>query len=548
MTPASAPTPMTAARGSRSRAAIAGVRDWARREPLALAAIAVGMVARLVYWQVTERMFEDGLITVAHARSVVEGIGLTHHDYEPVTHGFTSALSVLVPVLGELAGELVSPIDGFLALRLFSLVAFVITIVLANSICRELGVAKLPRAFVLLFLAIDYNQILYGMAGMETQMAVAILLGAALATIRRATVAAGVLFGLCLLVRPDFALFVGPALVALFVWQRRDALRAGAIAGAIVGPWLIFTKVYYGSPIPNTIRAKSLRYHTDYPGLLNPGEWWDFASQQIAARETWWHTFTPFLENGFVTDAPILPFFSAAIAVVFIGLGLVGAAVSWRLPGWRPALAFMALFVVYRFAALPDGYYEWYYPPFTALLAICAGVGLTQLARLGPRTAGALALGLVALFAWPYPAHVVIDGRIQHDIEDKVRWRLGWWLRDNVPPGQTVTSESAGYLGYYGRVKLFDYPGLTSKQAVAIMKRLGWRRNSMMELVNAARPEFVVWRPNELAAFQQMFPDAALKYREVARFSVDPNASQTVWGGVSYVNIDRDFIVVRKTP
>jgi hypothetical protein len=384
------------------------------------------------------------------------------------------------------------------------------------------------------------------MAGMETQMAVAILLGAVLATMRRATVAAGILLGVCLLARPDFVLFVGPALLGLFAWRRRDGVRAAGIAAAVVAPWLIFTTAYYGSPVPNTVRAKSLRYHVDYPGLLNPGEWWDFVSQQVGARETWWHTFTPFLENGFVTEAPILPFFSAAIAVTFIGVGLIGAAVSWRTPGWRPAVGFMALFVAYRFVALPEGYYEWYYPPFTALLAICAGVGFTHLAQLGPRTAGALALGLVALFAWPYPAHVVIDSRIQHDIEDKVRWPLAWWLHDNVPPGQTVTSESAGYVGYYGRVKLYDYPGLTSTEAYEIMKRLGWRRNSMPELVNAARPNFVVWRPSELQAFQQTYPSLADEYREVARFSVDPSRSETAWGGVAYVNIDRDFVVVER--
>ena len=201
---------------------------------------------------------------------------------------------------------------------------------------------------------------------------------------RRATVAAGIMLGACLLARPDFVLFVGPALLGLFAWRRREGVRAAGIAAAVVAPWLIFTTAYYGSPVPNTIRAKSLRYHVDYPGLLNPGEWWDFVSQQVGARETWWHTFTPFLENGFVTEAPILPFFSAAIAVTFIGVGLIGAAVSWRTPGWRPAVGFMALFVAYRFVALPEGYYEWYYPPFTALLAICAGVGFTHLAQLGP--------------------------------------------------------------------------------------------------------------------------------------------------------------------
>ena len=95
-------------------------------------------------------------------------------------------------------------------------------------------------------------------------------------------------------------------------------------------------------------------------------------------------------------------------------------------------------------------------------------------------------------------------------------------------------------------MKLYDYPGLTSTEAYEIMKRLGWRRNSMPELVNAARPNFVVWRPSELQAFQQSYPGLADEYREVARLSVDPSRSETAWGGVAYVNIDRDFVVVER--
>jgi hypothetical protein len=354
----------------------------AGRDRLTTAVVALGLLVRIVYWQVTDRRFEDGLITVTHAANLVDGAGLTHHQGEPVTHGFTTALSVLVPVFGELLSFL-PRMDGFLMLRLVSLLAFALTIPAAAAICSRLNVGAWPRAFVLLFLALDYNQVFYGMAGMETQMAVAILLWSIVATMDRRPVAAGVLFGLCGLVRPDFVLFVVPALISLFLWKRREALRAAAIGAAVVAPWVIFTTIYYGSPIPNTIKAKALRYHVDYPSTVNPADWWDFVSHQVSARETWWHTFTPFLENGLVTDAPILPFFSAAIAVTLIGLALIGAAVSRRVSGWGAALAFVAVFVAYRMIALPESYYEWYYPPVTALLAICAGVGLTQLSRLG---------------------------------------------------------------------------------------------------------------------------------------------------------------------
>ena len=64
-----------------------------------MASLGVGL--RLAFWAYTGRVWEDALITIAHARNAVAGLGLTHHAGEPPTHGFTSALSVLIPLVGE---------------------------------------------------------------------------------------------------------------------------------------------------------------------------------------------------------------------------------------------------------------------------------------------------------------------------------------------------------------------------------------------------------------------------------------------------------------
>jgi hypothetical protein len=79
------------------------------------------------------------------------------------------------------------------------------------------------------------------------------------------------------------------------------------------------------------------------------------------------------------------------------------------------------------------------------------------------------------------------------------------------------------------------------------MRRLGWQRNSMSELINLSRPAFAVFRPNELESFRSQFPRTAAQYAEAARFGVPFDQSKLEWGGVSMVNIDRDFIVVRRT-
>lgn len=518
-----------------------------RANPVLSFGVALGLIARVIYWQATDRRFEDGLITVVHAVNAADGIGLTHHPYEPATHGFTSALSVLTPLVGELLGKLLGFVDGFLTLRLAGLVAFAVTAVFADRICRRLDVATLPRLFVLVFLALDYNHVMYGMSGMETQIAVGLLLATIDATMRRAFVAAGVLCGLCLLARPDFALLVGPVLLALVLWQRREGVRAALLAGAVVAPWLIFTTAYYGSPVANTIEAKSLRYHVETPAIAAPGEWLALVRAQVAERlEPTWHQITPFLNNVFVVDAPLPTWASAAIALAIVLLALVGAFTVRRRRAFWPALAFVGLYLVYRFAALPDFYYEWYYPPVTAVVVICAGLGLTRLAALAPRPGAAAAVVMAALFAWPFPYMVALDSRIQHGIEDQVRVPMGEWLRANVPPGESLTSESAGYVGYYGRVKLWDYPGLTSRTALGFMRELGWRRNNMLALIDRAQPRWIVLRPGEADALSDTFPATAAAYREAARFSVPPDEPRLDFGGVAMSNVDRDFVVMRR--
>src|SRR5438094_798456 len=227
--------------------------------------IAAAVAARLVFWTTTNRMFEDGLTTITHARNVPLGLGLVHHAGEGNVHGFTSALGVLIP----LVGELISQGSGIAAMRIASLIAVCVALAYARLTCRNLGLSAFPTAFVLAYLAFDQNMIFYGMAGMETQVAVAVILAGVYHVRRNDIVASGIWLGLAPLARPEFVLWVAPALAYLAVTHLRRAFAPAGIASAIVAPWLIFTTAYYGSPVPNTVLAKSAV--SPIPALLSGG-------------------------------------------------------------------------------------------------------------------------------------------------------------------------------------------------------------------------------------------------------------------------------------
>ncbi len=293
-------------------------------------AIVAAIGARLAFWLVTDRIWEDALITVTHARNLVAGLGLTHHPGEPVTHGFTSALSVLVP----LVGEAVVQGSGIFVLRLVSLAASVLALVFAYRIAGRLKLGRWPTVLVLAYLALDQNQIFYGMAGMETQLAVAILLWSIDTVMAGRIIASGVSFGLALLVRPDFLIWDAVAGLDLLARFRSKALKAAVVAFAVVAPWLIFTTLYYGSPIPQTIIAKSGRFVTPPPAGVDVIGLVGWVVQSIAERvSALTLTFAPFYEDTLTTSAPLPLGLALFVTILMWLLVIKGVIATWRIPG-----------------------------------------------------------------------------------------------------------------------------------------------------------------------------------------------------------------------
>lgn len=496
-----------------------------RRTLIAVFAVAA-VVVRVVFWVVTDRRFEDALTTIAHSRNAADGLGLTHHLGEPATHGFTSALSALFPLLGELVAD-----GGLTAIRLASLVAAALSVVAGGALAARFALGTWPTVLVLAFLAFDQGQIFYGMAGMETQIAICVLLWTAAAMTAGRIVWAGAGLGLCLLARPDFVLFVAPAALWLVLAHRFRALQALAAGVAVLAPWLVFTTLYYGSPIPNTIGAKAAAAKPE----LATG--WDFL----------WRDLAPFTTNTFIVDTPLPTRALQLFALVVAVLAVAGIARSVRHPGWWPACVFAIAFAVYKLVLIPAGYSGWYVPPWAAMVIVLAAVGLDAAARVLPqRLLAVVAGGLAVGFALHLPFTLPLERRVQRDVEARVREPLGRWLAGNAW-GETVTSESSGYVGYYGRgIVLRDFPGLTSKVVTRHWGEVGSSRVSLQALIADLGPRWAVLRPGELATFRRTEPAAARTYTEVRRFRVEEAATPLRRWGVVYASIDREFVVLKR--
>ncbi len=499
------------------------------------------VLVRVVFWLATDRTWEDALIAISHARNAVDGLGLTHHPGEGLVQGFTSALSVLIPLVGELLQDG----WGLVALRVTSLLAAVAAVAYGYGIARRLGLGPWPTSFALGYLALNYNHIFYGIGGKETQIAVTAVLAVTYHVMAGQRVRTGIAIGVAMLARPDLVLLAAPVLAWAATGGTRALVRTGAAAASLVLPWLAFATLYYGSPVPHSIPALALL--SPLQAIGDPGGnlaavVGDRLTSAIAIAV---RGFTPFYEDSFVVSTPIPIGLLVACGATLLVMAIRGAWVTRHVPQWWPALVFVVAFTAYRSFLQPISYFDWYLPPYTALCAFLIAAGIQSLVPRIPVVSNGLAAVLLASVALHMPFTMALESRIQREIEDDVRREVGLFLRDRMEPGEEFMSESVGYFGYYSRHTIWDQAGLTSPTAYAAARRLPPGDRRVEGLVNALRPDWAVLRPMESARLERDFPDAARCYSAIRTFG-EAGRDRIGWGGLMKVTFDWSYTVYRR--
>lgn len=469
---------------------------------IGLAFAVVAVAVRAVFWAYTGRVWEDALITILHAENAVRGLGLTHFKVdEPRIHGFTSPLSVLIP----LVGEWIRPGFGLGFMRLASLVAAFLSVVLAALIARRVPELRLGAPLLVLacgYLALEHHQALWGMAGMETQVVVCVLLFSILCLASAWYRALGVAVALCLLVRPDYAMWV-MAIAAILAWQSwrerdwRPLVQVVVISALLYAPWIVFTTWYYGSPVPNTILAKSGGYTL----------WWRYthgvADFLVTAwQQLWWKTVAPlgptFAGNGTGFMRLFDPGWIAGIMSAMVVVSLAAAAATRaRRVLWIHA--FFWLFLLYYVFLVPN-IFGWYIVPLMSVAILLAAHGIAvataPLGQAAQPVRWAIAVAYLAAIAGVLPLTYRGEREIQHRVEEPVRIAIGKWLHDNTPPATTIGGEPLGFIGYHSRRTYYDYPGLASRRVVDFLRTSP--RKGLFPMLMHFNPDYVVLRDSEV--------------------------------------------------
>jgi hypothetical protein len=512
---------------------------------------AAAMAIRIVFWIVANRYWEDALITCLHSENFARGLGLTHfRPGEPPLHGFTSPLSVLVPLIGDLM-RVGFGVD-FLKLVSIPAAALTVLYVLAIGIHRDV---RLPKPLIFLamgYAAFEHHQILWGMAGMETQLATLIIVMSVYYAVAQRPWALGLSLGLCMLARPDYAFWTVIAGVYLLFRRPKHLLITVPVALAVYLPWILFTFLYYGSPVPNTIFAKGLGYV----------HWWDKVDTVsfFAIKRHLWMTLAEQLHcmlgptfcghaagmHLFFTNGPESPIGNLMFFFAVIGTLAILFKREWRL--W-PLAACVVVYSLYYVFLVPV-IFGWYKVPYLLLLLLLSVRGLDAAASLIPSPATRnkvlclFTACYLGLFAAVLPVCFITEKQIQEHIENAVRKEAGRYMHDILAPAEAAGCECLGYMGYYSQGNIYDWPGLNSREVVAWSAEQPQEKRCLENMLKGLQPEYLFLRDLEMLYWFRDPEWFKEHYHVIEVFQIDPEAAKKIrWLDR---NIDTLFRIYRK--
>jgi hypothetical protein len=398
------------------------------------------VVASVLFWLVHRALIDDAYITLSYARNLA-----FHGHWGLIPQETANTASSTLFVIAVAAATLVlrDPLWGAGAVFVG---ANLLLAWWASRTARALG---LPRGSAALAVALVLlNPLLLSATGMETTLAVALVVGLLCYAVEGRAVAFGIVAGLAILTRPDLVIFV--TLVALSSPTIRHRLGKVAIAAAVVSlPWLTWSWVHFGSAVPDTYVLKTLQHS--------------------------------FAEHTFATGPSLMLDRSAAATVMSFAPALMGAVLLLAMLAMRlrhtdpedrqldPVLALgvggIGYYVAYSVLGVPP--YQWYYGPSIAALAVFLGLILPHvLTRVVVARGRLVAIGQGLLAATVLAEAVVVIGHdlpwhktiIQSNFATPAEYaRVGRGLRGEVGDQAVLNLGEIGTVAYYCRCALVDH-------------------------------------------------------------------------------------------
>jgi hypothetical protein len=426
---------------------------------------------------------------------------------------------MLLPAVCYWVTGLTDYVPALWLFRAFSILAFAGScLLLLRSFQRE-HAHWLAGLFLVLMYVLDAKSVAFATNGMETGFML-LFLSWAIYLSTRPDRAAWLARGLCwaglMWTRPDGCVYIAALGLANLAFPAdgsrgalfRSLIRSALVCALIYFPWFAWAWWYYGSPVPHTIIAKATYGDVSY-GTYVRG----------AVIYLW--------QNLLIKSPKIFGplYFGWPKWLSQFALGLAAfCSIYWAFPvrdrlGRMVSLLFALLSIYNLFVPY---IFPWYMPPIAVCGVVVLSKGLTTLAGSLPALRSVLwplttcLLSVITLEMGCQLFFTTWELKIdQAVIEEGNRLQVGKWLQGQVRPGDLVYLESLGYIGYFSRARVADFPGLISPAVVHLRRDL---HNDFYSLLPTLRPDWVVVRPSQKDAM--LYSPFTQDYHYVCSFDV----------------------------
>jgi len=415
-------------------------------------------LALVLMWPLRGYLTDDTFIHLRYAQHLSRGQGLVFNPGERI-YGCTSPLWVAL-----LADAMALGIDGVAAAKWMGGISTLLSIMLFLQLMRRTVATPELRALGTLAWSANAWMLRWSLSGMETPLAVALVLGGFVAFTEgqqwgARPVRTGALWAIAALTRPEAVFLLG--LWGIFLMadtENRAGLRRlvfGSLPPLLIyGGWLLFARLYFGTFWPQTLSAKAA----------------GSASAGIPV-------------DNLVRQAKIIGSTDGALALLLVLALLFGGRKLWprqvlaqRLLPWVWIALVPVLYVArgvpvisrYLLPLLPVlAWLAWR----TAELWWCGDP--PQPARRGRATALAAIVTAIVLVqnALVYRHSVVPHVRSftagLH--ASLIQW--GKWFHGVAPPGSSIATPDIGAIAYYSDLPVVDLGGLVTPPMVPILER-----------------------------------------------------------------------------
>lgn len=416
---------------------------------------------------------DDAYITFRYARNLAQGDGFVYNPGERILGTTTPLYTLLLGTANLLTADI-----QFTSFAV-NLLADALTMVLLYMIGKQLSMPWLGLLTGLL-VAISSEYAYYTVSGMETPLYICIMLATFWASLVRRWRLMATLAAVLVLLRIDGLIFVAAMASTLIVRRQPVGWRPVVLFAAMLLPWVIFSAWYFGSPLPQSMVAKSAY------GLT--GNRWASVINFTAY-------FTNTADQNTGSDKSLL----------FAGLAVLGMVVVAREQRFAPLRPYLFWAWLYSFALMTANvftYFMWYFIPLYPVYFVCILIGFTKLFEIAPVVrawrrllqdrpsinARSIQLGLAFVLclaaALSLPAKVAAH---RHALADWTDEREGAYraiaemIAESSSASTTIGAVDIGALGYYSQRVIIDGSALVTPGAVG---------KSLLEIVKQWQPEW----------------------------------------------------------